>query len=465
LATICDPLNFQYPRHIQYLNQKIVEVCRDHRRGLLVMLPPQHGKSTILSRWTPGWYLGNYPNRRVILVTYGSEYSKEYGGFVRTLMEDRGQELFGVQVAQDTKAKNKWRIEGSFNGGMDAEGHQGQITGKPGDLLLMDDLVKNSTEAQSEIYRNKIWDTYQSVINTRRSPVASQILLMTHWHRLDIAGRIMDMCDGSPTARARWEIVRLPALAHENDPLGREPGEALWPERYSKNYLEELRDSTSPYWWSALYDCHPISGDMQEWPNDYFEGDIYFDEWPSPNDIVFKIIALDPSKGKKPTSDFSAFVMLAIGRDGTAYVDADLERRPSEVIKEHAGKLMKQFEADLFVLEGNAWQDELMDPILLRMQAHGVERGHEKVLIVEHFSSTGGSKVERIRASTIGERLKTRYIKFKRNSHGVRLLVEQLREFPMAEHDDGPDALEMALAQVGNVLNGSHRERREGVIR
>jgi hypothetical protein len=450
LATAVDPLNFQVPRHVRFLDRKIFEVCTSQQRGLLVMMPPQHGKSTMLSKWTPPWYIGRYPNRRVLLITYGGEYSEDYGGFCRDILEDHGQEFYGITVATDSKAKGKWRIEGSFNGGMDSQGHQGQISGKPGDLILMDDLVKNPTEAQSEAHRKKVWDTYQTVMNTRRTPVASQAVLMTHWHRLDIAGRLLDMIAGSPRVAARWEVIRLPALAHENDPLGRQPGEALWPERFNEEYLLDIQESTSPYWWSALYDQHPIAGDAMEWPADYFTHDeLWFDDFPE-NDVL-RVMALDPSKGRTKHADFSAFVFISIARNGIAYVDAHLERMPSEAIKEKCGELMARWDPDTFVLEANSWQDELAYPIMLRCKAHGVNRPEERLVLVEHYGGAGGSKIERIRSSTIGERLQKRAIKF-RNNNSCKILVEQLREFPLAEYDDGPDSLEMCLDQVGAAL-------------
>ena len=131
----------------------------------------------------------------------------------------------------------------------------GPITGKGADILIIDDPVKNAEEANSQTYRDKTWEWYQSTAYTRLEPKGAIILIMTRWHEDDLAGRLLKhMQNGTGE---KWEVINLPAIAEENDLLGRKPGEPLWPERYDLKELNRIKDTTGSYWWSALYQQRP----------------------------------------------------------------------------------------------------------------------------------------------------------------------------------------------------------------
>ena len=235
-------------------------------------------------------------------------------------------------------------------------------------------------------------------------------------------------------------MVNFPALAEEEDILGRQPGEALWPEVFTRERLEKVRDSHTNYYWHALYQQRPHAEGSAEWPDDYFGRDIWFDDWPERPQI--KIVALDPSKGvESKHGDYSAFVMLAIG-EGHLWVDADLEIRNTSIIAETAIEIQRTFRADAFGIETNQFQQLLADEITRRAQALAMPM---PVWTYENYVK----KVVRIRRLT--PYLAKKQIRFKANSKGARLLVEQLRDFPNADHDDGPDALDQAIQLAGNV--------------
>ncbi len=248
-------------KHLDVLNRKIVEVAAGRIKLLTVSMPPRHGKSELISKYTPTWYLGNFPNNNVILISYESDFAATWGYKARMLMEDWGKKIFGVEIDKDSSARARWdlKVNGKSGGGMKAAGAGGPITGKGANLLIIDDPVKNSEEANSETFREKLWDWYESVAKSRLEPNAGIIVVMTRWHQADLVGRITtQLLEDKILPKDEYEIINFPALALEDDPLGRKPGEALWPWRYNEEALHRIRDGMSEYWWNALYQGQPI---------------------------------------------------------------------------------------------------------------------------------------------------------------------------------------------------------------
>jgi hypothetical protein len=242
---------FLWPEHVELLSKKFAAVAMGEIPRLMVFMPPQHSKSTIVSEWGPTWYLGNFPRKRVILASYAAEFAASWGRKVRNnLLEFGGQ--FGLRLADDSKAASEWSTHAG--GGMLTAGMGGGITGRPADLMIIDDPFKNSEQAGSRLYRDSVWDTWQSAAVTRLQPGAGVIVMHTRWHEDDLAGRLLAAPDAS-----RWEVLCLPALAGPDDPLGRAPGDALWPERFSTDDLAVRRQEVGSYFWNALYQQDPPS--------------------------------------------------------------------------------------------------------------------------------------------------------------------------------------------------------------
>ena len=205
--------------------------------------------------------------------------------------------------------------------------------------------------------------------------------------------------------------------------------EALWPEMYSKELHEKNKATRTSYYWRAMYQQDPQAEGGTEWPLNW----------------QVRTIGLDPSKGSTESKfgDYSAFVMLVLDPNGILYVDADLAIRNTSVIVEDALQIQRWFGSNGFAVEGNQFQFMLAN----EMNRRGVETNtHMPVYTFENQVN----KLVRIRQLT--PFLSQRRIRFKGDSPGARLLVEQLRDFPVADHDDGPDALEMAIRMAGHLL-------------
>lgn len=246
---------FQDGRHTRYLNSRLLALAKGDSDRLLVTMPPRHFKSETCSHLFPAWFLANNPDKRVILAGYGSSFAEEWGRKTRNTLDEFGK-LWGVRVDPRSKAADRWDIEGR-RGGMHTAGIGGPLTGRGADLLIIDDPIKDQAEAFSAVYRKRVYDWYQSVAYTRLAPGAKVVLIQTRWHMEDLAGRLLAASGNDPTAD-QWEHVNFPAIAEHHDILGRQPGEALFPERYSVNDLERIRANlTNDFWWYALYQQHP----------------------------------------------------------------------------------------------------------------------------------------------------------------------------------------------------------------
>lgn len=263
LALLTDR-SFELPPHLRLIDEEVVEAIAraqartdDRPEILLVEVPPRHGKSTLISEHTPAWFLGTFPSRRVILASYEADFASTWGMKARDLLEEYGRQLYGVEVNQASKAAKRWDLAGR-KGGMVTAGVGGPITGKGAHLLIVDDPIKNAEQAMSEVIREKHWDWWLSTARTRLEPGAVVVILMTRWHEADLGGKLLaDAKDGGDPVHE----IRLPALAGEDDPLGREPGEALWPERYTARYLEHTRKVMGGYWFGAMYQGSPVPDD------------------------------------------------------------------------------------------------------------------------------------------------------------------------------------------------------------
>jgi len=245
-----------YPaRHLTYVADRLVKLAHEPIR-LIVTMPPRHGKSELISHWTPIWFLKRFPHKRVIVTSYQTGYATEWGGMAKRTLEENA-EILRLSLTQDTKAKAHWRIKG-FGGGMTAVGIGGALTGRGGDLIIIDDPIKSQKEALSETYRNSTWEWYRATLRTRVQKGGSIIVLMTRWHKDDLAGRLIESQREESAYGDRWEVINLPALAEENDPLGRRPGEALWPQMFDEASLLSTKQELGSSWWQAEYQGSPI---------------------------------------------------------------------------------------------------------------------------------------------------------------------------------------------------------------
>lgn len=262
-----DYLSPSYDR--QWFHTLIAEKCQQLLQGnlgyerLMFFVPPQHGKSEIVSRKFPAWALGINPLLKIVGSSYSADLAQQFSRSIqRSIDTPEYREVFpntylnNMRVKTDTQRgwlRNVDQFETVGYGGFyKAVGVGGSLTGTPVDIGIIDDPVKDALEAGSQTYRDRVWDWYTDVFLTRLHNHSKQILIMTRWHEDDLAGRLLER------EPEKWAVVTIPAIREdmtlEEDP--RKVGEALWEERHS---LERLLDveKRSPRTFAALYQQRP----------------------------------------------------------------------------------------------------------------------------------------------------------------------------------------------------------------
>lgn len=454
--------------HLHLINQAVLDTIHGKSEPMLIIeAPPRHGKSMLISQYLPAWYLGRYPDNRVILTTYGEQLACDMSRKSRDILLEYGRQIFGVSISKNEASATHWGIHRQ-QGGMVAAGIGGPLTGRGGNLIVIDDYLKNDVEAQSQLVRDRQWDWWQSTASTRLEPGGVVVIIATRWHKDDLIGRLLRESDDGEGIPIRH--IRLPAMANEDDPLGREPGDALWPERWPLerrddqgrlvNCLAAIKQRLDAYWWQALYQQNPSQHGRAEFPPGYFHDGIWLDEYEWPAKFEAGAIAVDPSKGKnQKKGDYSAIVFVGLV-DGRLHVDASISRRPPDQIVTDGILAFKQFKPDVFGIEDAMFQD-LFKPIF-DQRCKDVGIPPLPIVMLDHRTKTrtdrGKSKGKQVpkelRIGRLGPYLANDKLRFARSS-GCRLLIDQLKEFPLGDYDDGPDALEMAI----RLLNELTRER------
>ena len=399
----------------------------------IIEAPPRHGKTELISKWLPVWFLIRWPEKRLIMTTATHKLARKLGRNARDLFREHAPK-FGLALSESQSAADEW--ETSAGGGMLAAGVGGPIMGRGADLLILDDPIRNGQDALSETVRDNQWDWWQSTASTRLEPNGKTIVISTRWHEDDIVGRILKAAaaDGTGEDDAGSEVARLtmPAIAGDRDQVGRLPGAALWPERFPIQRLERIKAKKSRFWWNALFQQNPGKWGDSRW-EDYLGPSIWAARWP--DSFEASIVAVDPSLGLDDRKgDFSAIVFVGLS-GGKLWVDASIERRPVTRIAQDAVKMALQHRATAMSLEANGFQQVLAPAF--HQAATDAGAALSVVLLQNRIK-------KELRIDSLEPLLAAGQFVF-RDTTGCRLLVDQLGEFPRGDHDDGPDALEMAV--------------------
>lgn len=254
LATHLDPRTIQTPA-LRLIDQHLVEAFNTPDSRLIISMSPQEGKSQRASRRFPLWALLQNPDLRIAMASYESRIAERWG---RTVRDDiRQHPHLGLTIRDDLSAQREWQLDG-HDGGMFSTGVGGAMTGRPVDLLLIDDPIKGREQADSETIREKNWEWWTDTALSRLAPGAPVILILTRWHADDLAGRLIAEADSD------WTAINIPAQADhrpekgETDILGREPGEYMISARgRTREQWEDRKRRSGPKTWASLYQGRP----------------------------------------------------------------------------------------------------------------------------------------------------------------------------------------------------------------
>lgn len=294
------------------------------KRKLMVLAPPRSGKSELVTKMLPLWWLMHHPNHQVVAAAYGSELAKNWGRDVRRIVREHGTKL-GLQISPEIRTAQSWKLV--TGGGMRATGVGAGLTGHDADLLICDDPHKDRDEAESKLLRDRVDDWWSSTFITRQSPGTPICLILTRWHEDDIAGRLLAR-EGH-----EWDVVRLPALADSaQDPLGRALGEALEHPKIHGDQAEHfahwdrLRRNMSKRDWFALFQCdpQPIEGALLTLEQIDASRHPYGEPLPEKRRVA---VAVDPSGVSR--GDEAGIVAGFLGDDLRCYITHDASRQAS----------------------------------------------------------------------------------------------------------------------------------------
>lgn len=419
--------------HLELLASWIADLAHRQRRRVIVSMPPRHGKSQLVSHWTPVWYLAMFPERRVILASYEADFAASWGRLVRNTLEEHQREL-GVKISADSSAANRW--DTPQGGGMITAGVGGPITGRGADLLILDDPIKNAEEANSERIRQRVWEWWQSTAYTRLEPGAGAVVVMTRWHQDDLVGRLLrDAQDGGEA----WDMLELPALAEPADMLGRSEGSPLWPARYGVEDLGRIKRAVGSYVWAALYQQRPAPAS---------EGSRFQRAWFGP--------PVEPS------------AVPAIARRVRYWDLAATEAKPGTDPDWTAGVKMAEQRGAYWiesVIRARARPKGVEDLIRQTAELDGVgveihieqEPGSSGVATIDHYqrdvlkgfavygSKTTGDK--QLRANPLSAAAEAGNVKLVRGPW-VEAFLEEAEAFPGGAHDDQVDAASGAMEKL-----------------
>lgn len=418
-----------------YFHERIAEELENiEKKGdedykvLLVFVPPRHGKSELCSIGFPAWYLGRNPTKEIITVSYSAELAQDFGSKTRTVVNSEAYKLiFNVELKEDEQAKAKWRTNQS--GSYTSVGVGGAITGRGANVLLFDDPIKNREEAESEVYREKVWQFFTSTAFTRLEPKGVVVVILTRWHIDDLAGRILK----NPELSKRAKVIHYPAIRNEKP---------LWGERFNLEALQEIKNTIGPYDWNALYQGNPIASENQEFKPDWFR---YEDIQPF-GFGTRRYLTIDTALSKASQADYTGFCDNAVTADNEWHLKAWRQRLSAEELVRTIFSLHASNQYEAIGIEKTAYLDGLKP--YLDME----QRRRNQFLPLVELKHNQTAKEIRIRG------LIPRYAagSIIHVKGACKDLEEEMFNFPVGVHDDVLDATAYQLQiadQPHKVLN------------
>jgi predicted phage terminase large subunit-like protein len=422
---------------------------------LIITLPPRHGKTQLVSIMLPAWFIGRQPTRHVIHGTYNETYSQDIGRAVRDVMQSPAytQVFPGVELRNDSKSAERLRTH--QGGQLMFSSKKGSLTGRGGHIVLLDDLLKDRLEADSLTIRDHLWMWFNQVVMTRLMDDRGRALIVTtRWHMDDLVGRLIDPVNDyyNQEEARRWKIINLPALAEDNDVLGRRRGEALWPSRFGREYLLNLQKADTRGF-TALYQNRPTP-----------EGGAFFRvehlKTYRPNQLPKRLryyVASDHAVSLLQGRDKTCIVPVGVDEDDDIWILGNVwwRQAATNVVVEAMLKQMRT-QRPLFWWAEKSHISKSIGPFLRKR----MQEEHTYCSIVEVTPIAD----KQTRAQSIAGRMSMGKVHFPELAAWWPEARDQILRFPHDAHDDFVDA----LAYIGLGLDqqaavSKPREKDEGL--
>lgn len=434
------PVETVLAEHHEIILNATQRCIEKHRGRTMLFLPPGSAKSTYATVVAPTWVMGKRKGFKVIGVSYGSDLARKFGRRMRSVVKQRKFEaLFGTALSSESSAADEWALENGseFMGGGILSG----ITGNRADFIAVDDPIKGRQEADSEVTRRRTLEAYQDDILTRLKPGGSVMITQTRWHEADLAGSILPegWAGESGLIECRdgetWEVICIPAKAtRADDPLGRLPGEYIWPEWFGPDHWAPFERQSRT--WSALYQQVPAPD----------TGDYFKREWIVPVDVIppREEMAIYGGSDYAVTAnggDYTVHAVVGVSSEGRMYLlDLWRQQASSDVWVDAFCSLVAKWKPI-------GWAEETgqikagVGPFLVKRMLETAS-----YTVREQFPTRGDKAV---RAQSIRARMAMQGLHVPRDAPWLSDFISELMSFPVGVHDDQVDALGL----VGQLMD------------
>ena len=416
-------------RHHKRMARAFERVASGECKRLIINMPPRHTKSEFASYLLPAWFLGRFPNKKIIQTSHTAELAVGFGRKVRNLVDSEPyKDVFpGTSLQADSKAAGRWNT--NMGGEYFAIGVGGAVTGKGADLLIIDDPHSEQeatlAETNSEVY-DKTYEWYTSGPRQRLQPGGSIVIVMTRWSKKDLTGQIIK--NSVQRSGEEWEVIEFPAILPSGNPL--------WPEFWPVEELEVLKKELPTSKWMAQYQQNPTSEVSAIVKREWWK--VWEREDPPHCDFIIQ--SWDTAFLKSERADYSACTTWGIfypeetGEDKNANIillNAFKDRLEFPELKQRAYENWQEWEPDALIVEAKA----AGSPLIYELRAMGIP--------VQEFSpSRGNDKIARLNA--VSDLFASGRV-WVPNRHWAEELVEEVASFPSGEHDDLVDSMTQAL--------------------
>ena len=434
------------PHHLK-LAQIFEDIANGKKKRVIVNIAPRHGKSELISYLAPAWFLGKYPQKKIIMSSHTADLAVQFGRRVRNLVgSENYRDIFPqVELQADSKSASRWGT--NFNGEYFAIGVGGALAGRGADLFIIDDP---HSEQEAKTGRPDVflpaWEWFQSGPLQRLMPGGAIIVVMTRWSKLDLTGMIVNQMERNEDVDP-WEVVEFPAI--------KDDGEALWPEFWDVNELLAKKAAIDIRYWNAQYMQKPTSE----------EGALIKREWwkiwdkESPPQCEFTIMSLDAAQEANTRADYNALTTWGVffneetNNFAIILLNSIKKRMEFPDLKKLVFEEYKEWEPDAFMIEkksnGAALYQE-MRRMGIPVQAFDPGKGQDKIARVNAVSSLfeGG-------------------VVYAPDRRWAKEVIEECNDFPAGTNDDLVDSTTLALLRFrqGGFIRLSTDEPEDNFLR
>lgn len=425
--------------HHKKLAELLEEIAYGHKDRIAVSIPPRHGKSHQISTLFPAWFLGKFPDKRIIMVSHTADLAVDFGRKVRNLIASPAyKEVFPhVSLSQDSKSAGRWNT--NMGGEYFACGIGSNIAGRGADLLLVDDphseqdMLAGNFDALEKSYQ---WFTGGA--RTRLMSGGRVAIVHTRWHQDDLIGRLVK--DGANNEKAdQYEVFEFPALLDIKKDDGTVVQKALWPEKFDIPTLERTRASMPAFQWNAQYMQNPTAEESaiikRGWWREWKELD--------PPQCDYIIMTLDAAAETNNRADFTALTTWGV------FSDEHLTDNNPNIILLNSINIRVEFPElkDLALREYKEWNP---DSFIVEKKNAGTQLYQElrrTGISIQEFTPTKTTGDKIVRLNAVADILRSGLVWYPAGRRWAEELIEQCVAFPYGSHDDLVDCVSMALAR------------------